>query len=76
MSIRLNKIIRELNIGQKTAVDFLAKKPELGEVRDDLSFKLNDAQQNALVAAFKSDKEVHTQAEKMFKKPEKKPSNK
>ena len=76
MSIRLNKIIRELNIGQKTAVDFLAKKPELGEVRDDLSFKLNDAQQNALVAAFKSDKEVHTQAEKMFKKPEKKPSKK
>ena len=68
MSIRLNKAIRELNIGLQTAVEFLKKKSDLGEVRDDLSFKLNDAQYNALVEEFKSDKEVRNQAEKLFPK--------
>ncbi len=72
MSIRLNKAISELNIGLQTAVDFLEKKPELGEVKNELSFKLSDAQYNALVNAFKGDKEVRTAAEKMMKKPEKK----
>ena len=71
MSIRLNKIIKELNIGLQTAVDFLSKKPELGEVKNELAFKLNDAQHEALMAAFKTDKEVRSQAEKIFKKPEK-----
>ena len=71
MSIRLNKAITELNIGLHTAVDFLTKKPELGEVKDDLNFKLNDAQYDALVVAFKGDKEVRTQAEKIFQKKEK-----
>ncbi len=32
MSIRLNKALRELNIGRQTAVDFLTKKAELGEI--------------------------------------------
>ena len=76
MSIRLNKAISELNIGLQTAVDFLEKKPSLGEVKNDLSFKLSDAQYEALVTAFKGDKEVHTQAEKLFKKPEKKDKDK
>lgn len=68
MSIRLNKAIRELNIGLQTAVEFLEKQPELGEVRADLSFKLSDAQHKALVEAFQSDKEVRNQAEKLFQK--------
>ncbi len=68
MSIRLNKAIRELNIGFQTAVEFLKKRSDLGEVRDDLSFKLSDGQYNALVEAFKSDKEVRTQAEKLLQK--------
>ena len=72
MSVRLNKAISELNIGLQTAVDFLLKHPKLGEVKPELSFKLNDEQYEALVAAFKGDKEVRTQAEKIFKKPEKK----
>ncbi len=72
MSIRLNKAISELNIGLQTAVDFLEKRPELGEVKNELSFKLQDAQYDALVSAFKGDKEVRTQAEKLLKKPEKK----
>ena len=71
MSIRLNKAISELNIGLQTAVDFLEKKAELGEVKNDLNFKLNDAQYDALVVAFKGDKEVRTQAEKIFQKKEK-----
>jgi len=71
MSIRLNKAISELNIGLQTAVDFLEKKAELGEVKNDLNFKLNDAQYDALVVAFKGDKEVRTQAEKIFHKKEK-----
>ncbi|MBQ4042337.1 MAG: translation initiation factor IF-2 N-terminal domain-containing protein, partial [Prevotella sp.] len=71
MSIRLNKAISELNIGLQTAVDFLEKKAELGEVKNDLNFKLNDAQYDALVVAFKGDKEVRTQADKIFQKKEK-----
>ncbi len=76
MAIRLNKAIRELNIGLQTAVEFLEKKKELGEVKPELAFKLNDAQYEALVEAFKQDKEVRTQADKLFqKKPkEKKPA--
>ena len=68
MSIRLNKALRELNIGRQTAVDFLQKKSELGEVKDDLSFKLNDAQYQALVEAFKQDAAVRSEAEKLFQK--------
>lgn len=68
MSIRINKAIRELNIGHQTAVEFLKKRPDLGEVGDDLSFKLNDDQYKALVEAFRSDKEVRNQAEKLLSK--------
>ena len=68
MSIRLNKAIKELNIGLQTAVEFLKKRSDLGEVRDDLGFKLNDGQYNALKEEFKSDKEVRSQAEKLFTK--------
>ena len=68
MSVRLNKALRELNIGLQTAVEFLEKKSELGEVKAEPSFKLNDAQYDALVAAFQQDKEVRTQAEKLFQK--------
>jgi len=68
MSIRLNKAIRELNIGLQTAVEFLEKRSELGVVRADLSFKLSEEQHRALVEQFKSDKEVRSQAEKLLQK--------
>ena len=68
MSIRLNKALSELNIGLQTAVEFLEKRSELGEVKQELSFKLNDQQYNALVEAFKQDKEVRSQAEKLLQK--------
>ena len=73
MSIRLNKAIRELNIGLQTAVDFLEKRKELGEVKSDLNFKLSDEQYGALVEAFKSDQDVKKDAAKLFpKKPKEK----
>ena len=68
MSIRLNKALRELNIGLQTAVEFLEKKSELGEVKGEPSFKLSDAQYQALVEAFQQDAEVRNQAEKIFQK--------
>lgn len=72
MSIRLNKALRELNIGLQTAVEFLEKKNELGEVKAEPSFKLNDKQYAALVEAFRQDAAVRTEAEKLFKKPKEK----
>ena len=72
MSIRLNKAIRELNIGMQTAVEFLEKRKDLGEVpKDNANFKLNDAQYNALVEAFKHEADVKSQAEKIFPKKQK-----
>ena len=71
MSVRLNKALRELNIGLQTAVEFLEKRSELGEVRSEPSFKLTDEQYDALVKQFQQDKEVRTQAEKLFQKPKK-----
>lgn len=68
MSIRLNKALRELNIGLQTAVEFLEMKSELGEVKGEPSFKLSDAQYQALVEAFQQDAEVRNQAEKLFQK--------
>ena len=73
MNVRLNKAIRELNIGLQTAVEFLEKRPNLGEVKPEMSFKLSEAQYNALVEAFKKDKEVKDDAGKLFpKKPKEK----
>ena len=68
MSIRLNKALRELNIGLQTAVEFLEKKSDLGEVKADVSFKLNDAQYKALVEAFKQDAAVLSAAKQLFPK--------
>ena len=64
MSVRLNKVIRELNIGLQTAVE----RSNLGEVKAEPSFKLNDAQYDALIEAFKKDKEVKVDANKLFTK--------
>ena len=68
MSVRLSKAIRELNIGLQTAVEFLEKKDNLGEVKNDLSFKLSEQQYEALVEEFKSDKDMRTRADKIFAK--------
>ena len=68
MSVRLNKAIRELNVGLQTAVEYLEKKPELGEVKAEPSFKLSDEQYQALVEFFRQDKEVRAKADIISKK--------
>ena len=68
MSIRLNKALCELNIGLQTAVEFLSKRSDLGEVEAEPSFKLSDQQYKALTDAFSQDKKVRDQAEKLFTK--------
>ena len=69
MSIRLNKVLSELNIGLQTAIDFLKKK-SLGEIEDDakLSTKITDEQYQALVVEFKGDQAVKHEADKIFTK--------
>ena len=57
-------------------MEFLEKKPELGEVKSDLNFKLSEEQYKALVDAFKNDQEVKKDAAKLFqKKPKEKKSS-
>ena len=81
MGVRLNKVLSELNIGLQTAVDFLRKKSNLGEVREDATSntKISDEQYDALVNEFSTDKAVKNKAELLFsrktkeKKPERKP---
>ena len=77
MGVRLNKILSELNIGLQTAVDFLKKRNDLGDVKEDISpnTKISDQQYEALVNEFSTDKAVKSQADQLFpKKPkEKKP---
>ncbi len=77
MSIRLNKAIRELNVGLQTAVEFLEKKKsQLGEVKSDPNFKLSQAQYDALVEEFKKDKDVKVEAGKLFQPKPKAPKPK
>jgi len=75
MGIRLSKALKELNIGLQTAVDFLRNKKNLGDMTEDanLSTKISDEQYDALVSEFKGDKDIKSQADKIFpKKKEKK----
>ncbi len=70
MGVRLNKVLSELNIGFETAVEYLKKKIELGEIKDDATpnTKISDKQYEALVSAFSTDKAVKTKAEQLFTK--------
>ena len=68
MGVRLNKVLSELNIGFETAVEFLKKKTNLGEIKDDATpnTKISDGQYEALVNEFNTDKAVKTKAEQLF----------
>ncbi len=70
MGVRLNKVLKELNIGLQTAVDFLKNKKDLGEIKEDanVNTKITVEQYNALVSAFKGDKDIKSEAEKIFAK--------
>ena len=68
MGVRLNKVLRELNIGLQTAVDFLKNKKSLGEIKEDadVNTKISNEQYNALVSEFKGDKDIKNEAGKIF----------
>ena len=70
MGVRLNKVLSELNIGLQTAVDFLKKKSNLGDVKDEMTSntKISDEQYEALVNEFSTDKDVKSKAEQLFAK--------
>lgn len=68
MSIRLNKAIRELNIGFQTAVEFLTKKYNLESGDLELTSKISDEQYDALIEVFKKDKETRNQVAQLFQK--------
>ena len=60
MSIRLNKALKEFNIGKDTAVEFLAKKGH--EIESNPNTKLSDEQYDLLRREFKKDEEVRRKA--------------
>ena len=77
MKVRFNKALVELNISLPTAVKFLQGKEGLGEVKEDLNFKLSDEQYDALVKEFSQDKEVKDKVDQMIQQKrskEKKPA--
>ena len=64
MSIRLNKIIKEFNVGLQTVVAFLEKKGF--EVKPSPSEKISDEQYELLRQEFGADRELRNEADKMF----------
>ena len=73
MSIRLNKVIKECNVGLQTAVDFLKQKGF--EVQASLSERISDEQYELLKKEFGADKNLRNAAEKLLqdRQKEKKP---
>lgn len=76
MSVRLNKALRDLNIGLQTAVDFLQKK-NFGEIEPNPNVKISDEMYEALISEFQGDKDLRTKTEKILvQKKEKKEEQK
>ena len=78
MSIRLNKVIRELNVGIDTIVDYLK---ETGvEIKSNPNEKITEEQYEALRTKFGADKTLRKEADKLLmeqkdrKEKEKKPA--
>ena len=61
MSVRLNKVTKEFNIGLQTAVEFLQKKG-FSEVEANPNYKISDEQFNLLQQEFSTDKSLRTEA--------------
>ena len=62
MSIRLNKVTKECNVGLQTAVEFLQKKG-FTDVEANPNTKITDEQYRMLVAEFKTDKGLRDDAD-------------
>lgn len=63
MSIRLNKAIKDLNVGLSTAVDFLAKKGH--KVPSDINFKISDEEYLLLAKEFNKDMALKLESERL-----------
>ncbi|MTK52320.1 translation initiation factor IF-2 [Paludibacter sp.] len=61
-SIRLNKVVKDLNVGLSTAVDFLRKKGHV--VEENPNFKISEDQYTILVKEFSNDKDLKIKSER------------
>ena len=66
MSIRLNKVTKEFNIGLQTAVEYLQKKG-FSEVEANPNYKITEEQYALLQGAFSSDKGLRKEATQLIK---------
>ena len=64
MGVRLNKVLRDFNVGLQTVVDFLDKKGI--KVEADLNVKLTDEQYAVVKQEFGKDKILKNEAEKLI----------
>lgn len=64
MGVRLNKVLKECNVGLQTVVDFLKK--EGIEVESDLNYKLSDEAYQAVISKFGNDKQLRNEADKLI----------
>ncbi len=69
MGIRLNKVLKQLNVGTETIVEYLKSKPGLEPAKEmNPNTKVTDAQYEALIREFAPDMQVKEQANNLFKK--------
>ena len=73
MGIRLNKVLKQLNVGTETIVEYLKSKPGLEPAKEmNPNTKVTDAQYDALIREFAPDMQVKERANNLFKKKSKK----
>ena len=65
MSVRLNKVTKEFNIGLQTAVEFLQKKG-FSEVEANPNYKISDEEFSLLQQEFSTDKGLRTEAKMLI----------
>ena len=74
MTIRLNKVTRDLNVGITTVVDFLQKKGYTVEANPNT--KITEEQYAALIKEFSKDKDLKIESEKIIQERQNKERNK
>lgn len=74
MTIRLNKVTRDLNVGITTVVDFLQKKGYTVEANPNT--KITEEQYAVLVKEFSKDKDLKIESEKIIQERQNKERNK
>ena len=72
MGVRLNKVLKELNVGTETVIEYLKSKPGLEPIKDmNPNTKLSDAQYEALLNRFSGDILTKSKAHTLFKRAKK-----